>query len=63
MQTIVTTVLVARQGGDWLDQTLAALRGQTRRPDRLVAVAAGGGDRLARQLADGGAERIVTAPG
>ncbi|MFC7766182.1 hypothetical protein [Leucobacter soli] len=42
MQTIVTTVLVARQGGDWLDQTLAALRGQTRRPDRLVAVAAGG---------------------
>lgn len=63
MQTIVTAVLVARTGGEWLDQTLAALRAQTRRPDRLIAVAAGGGDAVARQLAEGGALRVVTASG
>ena len=61
MQTIVTAVLVAREGGEWLDQTLAALREQTRRPDRLVAVDAGGGERVARQLEAGGAQLIVTA--
>lgn len=63
MRTIVTAVLVARKGGEWLDRTLAALAEQTRHPERLVAVAAGGGDRLAEQLAAGGAQRIVTASG
>lgn len=63
MRTHVTAILVSRRGGEWLDATLAALHAQTRRPDRLVAVAAGGGEPLARHLAAGGAERIVTADG
>ena len=63
MRTIVTAVLVARKGGEWLDQTLTALSEQTRRPDRLVAVAAGGGERLATQLAGAAPERVVTADG
>ncbi len=59
MRTLVTAVLIAREGGDWLSQTLAALRSQTRMPDRIIAVSNGGGERVARQLADGGAERVV----
>ncbi|MBN9613311.1 MAG: glycosyltransferase family 2 protein, partial [Actinobacteria bacterium] len=63
MRTNVTAILVAPSGGEWLAQTLAALGEQTRRPDRVIAVATGGGDQLARQLAEGGASRVVTAPG
>jgi len=38
MQARVTAVLVARRGGDALQQTLEALAEQSRRPDRFVVV-------------------------
>ena len=38
MRTRVTAILVARHGGEGLDQTLAGLAAQTRRPDRVIAV-------------------------
>ena len=38
MRTRVTAILVARHGGEWLDETLAALAAQTRQPDRVIAV-------------------------
>lgn len=64
MRTNVTAILVARNGGDWLEQTLAALTNQTRQPDRWIAVAAGGdNERLAAGLAEAGAQWIVTAHG
>ncbi len=63
MRTQVTAVLVAREGGDWLNQTLAALARQTRRPDRIIGVAGGAPERVAQQLAAGGAERVVTTTG
>ncbi|XPP27452.1 MAG: glycosyltransferase [Leucobacter sp.] len=63
MRTLVTAVLVAREGGEWLAQTLAALAGQTRTPDRLIAVSNGSPEQVAQQLAAGGAERVVTTTG
>lgn len=63
MRTIVTAILVARSDGEWLEQTLAALGEQTRRPDRLIGVATGGGDRLPRRLAEAGAQFVVTSSG
>ncbi len=63
MRTTVTAILVARNGGEWLDQTIAGLHAQTRRPDRVIAVVCGGGERVATQLAQAGIERIVTATG
>lgn len=63
MRTQVTAVLVARSGGEWLEQTLAGLRAQSHAPDRIVAVVCGGGDAVAAQLADAGVERIVSASG
>ena len=38
MQARVTTILVARNGAQYLERTIAALRAQTRTPDALVAV-------------------------
>lgn len=63
MRTTVTAVLVTRNGGEWLDHTLAGLRSQTRPPDRVVAVVCGGGERVTQQLASAGVERIVAATG
>lgn len=63
MRSTVTAVLVARSGGDWLDQTIASLNSQTRAPDRIIAVVTGGSEKVAAQLARAGIERIVTASG
>ncbi|MGK0715071.1 glycosyltransferase [Leucobacter sp. W1153] len=63
MRSTVTAVLVARSGGDWLDQTIASLGAQTRAPDRIIAVVTGGSEKVATQLAQAGIERIVTASG
>lgn len=60
MRTIVTAVLVAREGGEWLSRTAASLAAQTRAPDRIIAVANGGGEALAQQLAESGATHVVT---
>ena len=50
MRTRVTAILVARHGGEWLDETLAALAAQTRQPDRVIAVVNGGRDSIAHEL-------------
>lgn len=50
MQPRVTAILVARNGDDYLDRTLAAIRAQTRRPDLLVGVDAGGSEETQRRL-------------
>lgn len=63
MRTSVTALLVARSGGEWLDQTIAGLGSQTRTPDRVIAVVTGGDEKVAQQLAQAGIERIVTATG
>ncbi|MBO1900617.1 glycosyltransferase family 2 protein [Leucobacter weissii] len=61
--TIVTAVVVAREGGDWLEQTIEALSRQTRPADRIIAVVTGGSDPTAQQLVRGGAQRVVTTNG
>ncbi len=63
MRSTVTAVLVARSGGEWLDQTIAGILAQTRAPDRIVAVVTGGSEAVAQQLGHAGIERIVTAGG
>lgn len=50
MRTRVTAILVARHGGEWLDETLAAIAAQTRQPDRVIAVVNGGRESIAHQL-------------
>jgi GT2 family glycosyltransferase len=61
MQPRVTAILVARNGVDYLDRTLAALASQTRRPDAIVVVDAGSSDSTAERLAASGATQIVTS--
>lgn len=63
MRTTVTAVLVAKNGGDWLDQTITGLREQTRAPDRIVALVTDGAEGAAAQLAAAGVSHIVTTPG
>lgn len=55
MRTRVTAILVARHGGEWLEQTLAGIAEQTRQPERVIAVVNGGRESIAQQLrtADG----------
>ncbi|MDI6023776.1 glycosyltransferase [Leucobacter sp. UT-8R-CII-1-4] len=50
MRTRVTAILVARHGGEWLDQTLAGIAAQTRQPERVIAVVNGGRESIAQQL-------------
>ncbi|BDI21676.1 hypothetical protein L3i23_04520 [Herbiconiux sp. L3-i23] len=52
-------VLVARRAGEYLDQTLAALAAQTRRPDRIVLVELGSDPRSAALQNVAGVERMV----
>lgn len=59
----VTAVLVAHDGARWLPTTLAALRVQTRAPDRVIAVDTGSEDATGRLLERAfGAEAVVRAP-
>ncbi|MBK0417696.1 glycosyltransferase [Leucobacter sp. CSA1] len=62
MRTRVTAVLVAHRGGEWLDQTIAGIAAQTRRPERLLAVANGGSRDLTEQLRSAAPERIISVP-
>lgn len=50
-QAVVTAVIVAHDGARWLPRLLASLEGQTRLPDRLVAVDTGSRDDSAELLA------------
>lgn len=59
MRTRVTAILVAQRGGEWLDQTIAGIAGQTVAPDAIVAVNNGGAQRVGEQLMHSGAERVV----
>lgn len=53
--------MVAQQGGEWLDQTIAGLAAQSRAPERIIAINNGGNERVSDQLATSDAERIVTS--
>ncbi len=61
MQPRVTAILIARRGGDALQQTLDALAGQSRRPDFLVVVDAAASDAATAQLAAVGPTQFVSA--
>ncbi|HEX7354319.1 MAG TPA: glycosyltransferase [Mycobacteriales bacterium] len=59
----VTAVLVCHDGAPWLPTTLAAVRMQTRPPERVVAVDTGSTDASARLLTRAfGASRLVSLP-
>jgi GT2 family glycosyltransferase len=60
MQPRVTAILVARNGADFLEGTLAALQGQTRRPDSIVLVDAGSSDTTSTLLAAANPTQLVT---
>ncbi len=62
MQPRVIAILVARNGADYLDRTLAALRAQTHRPDILISVDAGSTDASPALLAAAGPTYAVTVP-
>ena len=67
MRSTVTAVLVASQGGEWLDETIAGIAAQTRRPNAIIAVNNGGAERVGTQLVSanlGGAEasRVIGIP-
>lgn len=61
MQPRVIAILLARRGGDVLQQTLDALAQQSRRPDLLVVVDAAGADAVTAQLAAANPTQFVTA--
>ena len=60
MQPRVTAILVARNGAQHLERTLASLVRQTRRPDSLVVVDAGSTDDSKDLLAAAGPTHFVT---
>ncbi|MFT7710306.1 glycosyltransferase family 2 protein [Clavibacter tessellarius] len=62
MQPRVTAILVAHEGAQFLERTLAALATQTRRPDQVVAVDLGSRDASAALLAASDPTRMVQAP-
>lgn len=59
MRTRVTAILVAQRGGTWLDETIAGIAAQQAMPAAIIAVNNGGGDELASQLLESGADRVV----
>jgi len=61
VQPRVTAILIARRGGDALQQTLDALAAQSRRPDLLVVVDAAASDAATAQLAAVGPTQFVSA--
>ncbi|TBN55980.1 glycosyltransferase family 2 protein [Glaciihabitans arcticus] len=63
MQPRVTVILVARNGAQYLERTLAALAQQTRRPDSLVVVDAGSSDSSAALLTEAHPTQFVASAG
>lgn len=61
MQARVTAVLVARNGGQHLERTVAALRAQTRTPDTLVTVDVASTDDSAALLMSAAPTQFVSA--
>ncbi|TWX40292.1 glycosyltransferase family 2 protein [Frigoribacterium sp. ACAM 257] len=62
MQPRVTAILVAPGGATYLDRTLDALSRQTRPPESLVVVDAGGKDSEAGRLSLSGAAQLTSVP-
>src|SRR5690554_1213822 len=62
MRQVVTVVLVARNGEEYLERTVAALAAQTRTPDAVIAVDAGSGDRSPQLLGEAQPVQLVGAP-
>lgn len=62
MQQRVTAILVARSGAEYLPRTLAAVGGQVRRPDSVIAVDGGSKDNSVPLLAASGPAQLVRAP-
>ena len=63
MQPRVTAILVARNGAEFLEHTLAALKAQTRPPDATVFVDAASQDSSAQLLAHAGPTQFVSDTG
>ena len=63
MQARVTAILVARNGAQYLERTIAALRAQTRIPDALVVVDAASTDATPDLLMSAAPTQFVSAPG
>src|ERR1700712_2562826 len=61
MQPRVTAILVARNGADYLERTLASLDAQTRQPDGLIVVDAGSSDATSEILARSRASQLVAS--
>lgn len=62
MQARVTAILVARNGADCLQRTLAGIAAQRRRPDSFVVVDAASSDESAALLAAASPTQFVAAP-
>ncbi|MEP6481853.1 MAG: glycosyltransferase family 2 protein [Rhodoglobus sp.] len=63
MQPRVTAVLVARNGSQYLQRTLAALAAQIRRPDSVIYVDADSSDNSGELLARAAPTGVVNTPG
>src|SRR5690554_8156023 len=61
MRQVVTVVLVARNGEDYLERTVAALAAQTRTPDAVIAVDVASGDRSTQLLGKANPAQLVGA--
>lgn len=59
MRTRVTVILVAQQGGEWLDQTIAGITAQSVVPAAIIAVNNGGPESVGQQLLASGADRVI----
>jgi GT2 family glycosyltransferase len=62
MRQRVTVVLVARNGGDLLERTLAALAAQTRTPDSVIAVDVASSDATQSMLAAAAPTQLLSLP-
>lgn len=63
MQPRVTAILVARNGGQYLPRTLAALAAQHRRPDSVLYVDSSSSDDSAQLLIEHAPHELITTPG
>ena len=63
MRPRVTAILVARNGGEYLERTLKSLALQSQRPDSFIFVDAGSTDDTAARLAQSAPAQFVQADG
>lgn len=63
MKPRVTAIVVARESGAHLEQTLAAIAAQTRKVDAILAVDNGSKGKAGKQFGDAGLMNVSTTPG